>query len=79
MPSRVSVAVLRGFAQGLNGKREQELMLVREVIVACTDPALEADVAKAADAMLKALETLEYIRSDGKVGLPRTDRTVFSA
>jgi hypothetical protein len=61
------LAVLRGFAAGLNGKREQELMLVREVIVACTDPALDADVAKAADAMLKALETLEYIRSDGKV------------
>ena len=62
------LAVLRGFALGLNGKREQELMLVREAIVANTDPALEADVTKAAEAMLKALETLEHIRSDGKVG-----------
>ena len=43
-------------------------MLVREAIVANTDPALEADVVTAAEAMLRALETLEYRRSDGKVG-----------
>jgi hypothetical protein len=60
------VATLRGFAHGLNGKREQELMLVREAIVACTDPALEADVVAAADAILKALDTLEYVGDDGK-------------
>jgi hypothetical protein len=62
------LATLRGFAAGLNGKREQELMVIREAIVANTDPALEADVPKAAEAMLRALETLEYRRSDGKVG-----------
>ena len=62
------LATLRGFATGLNGKREQELMLVREALVANTDPALEADVPKAAEAMLRALETLEYRRGDGKVG-----------
>ena len=50
-----AVATLRGFAAGLHGKREQELMLVREVITACTDPALEADVVNAADAMLIVL------------------------
>ena len=53
------VATLRGFAQGLNGKREQELMIVREAIVACTDPALEADVPKAAEAMMCVLEFCE--------------------
>jgi hypothetical protein len=53
------LAVLRGFAQGLNGKREQELMVVREAIVANTDPALEADVPRAADALLKVLEYCE--------------------
>ena len=46
------VATLRGFAAGLNGKREQELMLIREAIVACTDPALEADVPAAAESMM---------------------------
>jgi hypothetical protein len=55
-----ALGTLRGFAAGLNGKREQELMLVREAIVACTDPALEADVAKAAEAMLEVLEFQEY-------------------
>ncbi len=69
-PSRTPlapVATLRGFAAGLIGKREQELMLVREAIVECTDPALEADIDKAADALLRALETQEYRQSDGKV------------
>ena len=54
------VATLRGFAAGLNGKREQELMLIREAIVACTDPALEADVPAAAEAMMCVLELFEY-------------------
>jgi hypothetical protein len=53
------IATLRGFAAGLNGKREQELMLVREAIVACTDPTLEADVPRAAEAMLVVLEYCE--------------------
>ena len=54
------VATLRGFAAGLNGKREQELMVIREAIVACTDPALEADVPSAAESMLAVLELFEY-------------------
>ena len=41
-------------AQGPNGKREQELMVIQEAIVANTDPALEADVPKAAEALLDA-------------------------
>ena len=60
------LAVLRGFAQGLNGKREQELMVIREAIVANTDPALEADVPKAAEALLKVLEYCE--RRDESTG-----------
>jgi hypothetical protein len=54
------LATLRGFAAGLNGKREQELMMIREAIVACTDPALEADVPRAAEAMLKVFEYCEF-------------------
>jgi hypothetical protein len=53
------IATLRGFAAGLNGKREQELMVIREAIVACTDPALEADVPSAAEAMMCVLEFCE--------------------
>jgi hypothetical protein len=60
------LAILRGFAQGLNGKREQELMVVREAIVANTDQALEADVPKAAEALLKVLEYCE--RRDESTG-----------
>jgi hypothetical protein len=54
------LTVLRGFAQGLNGKREQELMVIREAIVANTDPALEADVPSAAEALMCVLELFEY-------------------
>jgi hypothetical protein len=61
------LAVMRGFAVGLNGKREQELMLVREAIVANTDAALEADVPKAAEALLKVLEYCERREASGKV------------
>jgi hypothetical protein len=38
------------------GKRNRELMMVREAIVACTDPALEANVPKAAESLLVVLE-----------------------
>jgi hypothetical protein len=62
------VATLRGFAAGLNGKREQELMIVREVIVACTDPSLEADVPNAAEAMLTVLDHMEHRKSNGRIG-----------
>ena len=55
-----ALAALRGFASGLNGKREQELMVIREAIVACTDPGLEADVPSAAESMLAVLELFEY-------------------
>jgi hypothetical protein len=61
------VATLRGFAAGLNGKREQELMLIREAIVACTDPALEADVPAAAESMMCVLEFCERRDAHGKV------------
>jgi hypothetical protein len=61
------VATLRGFAAGLNGKREQELMIVREAIVACTDPSLEADVPNAAESMMCVLEFCERRDSYGKV------------
>ena len=60
------LSVLRGFALGLNGKREQELMVIREAIVANTDPALEADVPKAAEAFLVVLEYCE--RRDESTG-----------
>ena len=60
------LAVLRGFAQGLNGKREQELMVIREAIVANTDSALEPDVPKAAEALLVVLEYCE--RRDESTG-----------
>ena len=61
------VSTLRGFAAGLNGKREQELMVIREAIVVCTDPALEADVPNAAEAMMCVLEFCERRDSYGKV------------
>jgi hypothetical protein len=56
---------LKGYAEGLLGTREQELMRVRETIVAHTDPALEANVPLAAENMLKALDTLVYVGADG--------------
>ena len=61
------VATLRGFAAGLNGKREQELMLVREVLVECTDPALQADIVGAAEALMCVLEFCEYRDASGKL------------
>ena len=59
------IATLRGFAAGLNGKREQELMVIREAILACTDPALEADVPKAAEALLEVLDYCERRDASG--------------
>jgi len=50
---------IRGYAAGLSGKREHELMAVCEAITACTDPALEANVRKAAEHMLKVLDDCE--------------------
>ena len=61
------IATLRGFAAGLNGKREQELMLIREAIVATTQPALDASVAKAAEALLVVLEYCERKDSGGRL------------
>jgi hypothetical protein len=46
-------------ARGLAGKREQELMVISAAIVANTDPALEANVRKAAEHMLKVLDYCE--------------------
>jgi hypothetical protein len=59
------LGVVRGYAEGLNGKREQELMMVREAIVACTDPALEANVPKAAESLLCVLEYCDRRDSHG--------------
>jgi hypothetical protein len=56
---------VRGLADGLPGKREQELMVIRETIVAHTDAALEANVPLAAENLLKALDTLVYVGADG--------------
>ena len=50
---------VRGLAEGLSGKREQELMAVCEAITACTDAALEANVRKAAEHILKVLDDCE--------------------
>jgi hypothetical protein len=61
------LAVLGKRAEGLHGKREDELMHISEAIVACTKSSLEADVPQAAEAMLKALETVEYRNGDGSV------------
>jgi hypothetical protein len=59
--------VMAGYAEGLTGTRDQELMLVREAIVASTDAALEANVPKAAEALLKVLEHMEMRRSNGRI------------
>ena len=59
--------VMAGYAEGLTGTRDQELMLVREAIVANTDPALEANVPNAAEALLKVLEHMEMRRSNGRI------------
>ncbi len=61
------LGTVRGYAEGLSGKRDQELMLTREAIVACTDPALEADIPKAAEALLEVLQYCERRDAGGKV------------
>jgi hypothetical protein len=53
------LTTIRGYAEGLSGKREHELMAVCEAITACTDPALEANVRKAAEHLLKVLDDCE--------------------
>jgi hypothetical protein len=58
---------VKGLAEGLAGKREQELMEIREAIVANTDAALEADVPKAAEHMLAVLDYCERLDKHGKV------------
>jgi hypothetical protein len=58
---------VKGLAAGLAGKREQELMVIREAITANTDPALEADVPKAAEHMLRVLDDCERPDAHGKV------------
>jgi hypothetical protein len=58
---------VRGLAEGLSGKSEQELMVIRDAITAHTDPALEADVHKAAEHMLKVLAYCERRDAHGKV------------
>ena len=56
---------VKGLAAGLAGKREQELMVIREAITANTDPALEADVPRAAEHMLKVLDYCERVDVNG--------------
>jgi hypothetical protein len=58
---------VKGLAEGLSGKREQELMVIREAIVANTDAALEADVRNAAEAMLLVLDDYERRDAQGKL------------
>jgi hypothetical protein len=47
-------------------KRTQEHMVVREAIDACTDPALEANVPKAAESLLRVLEYCDLRDSHGQ-------------
>ena len=62
------LGTVRAYAEGLLAKRDQELMVIREAIVANTRPALEADVPNAAENLLKALDTLVYVEADGTHG-----------
>jgi hypothetical protein len=57
--ARDPLTTLKGLAEGLLGKRAQELMQVREAITACTDPALKANVQRAAEHILKVLDDCE--------------------
>ncbi len=50
-----------------SGNRDQELMVVREAIVACVDPALQADVVGAAEALMGVLDFCEYRDAGGKM------------
>jgi hypothetical protein len=61
------LTTLRAYAEGLSGKREQELMVVREAIAACVDPALQADVVGAAEALMGVLDFCEYRDACGKL------------
>ena len=61
------LTTLRAYAEGLSGKRDQELMVVREAIAACVDPALQADVVGAAEALMGVLDFCEYRDASGKL------------
>ena len=50
---------VEGLAEGQADKREQELMVISEAIAAHTDPALDADVHRAAEHMLLVLDYCE--------------------
>ena len=54
-------------AEGPSGNRDQELMVVREAIAACVDPALQADVVCAAEALMGVLDFCEYRDAGGKM------------
>ena len=58
---------VKGLAEGLAGKREQELMAIRDAIVANTAATLEADVPKAAEHLLRVLDYCERVDTHGKV------------
>jgi hypothetical protein len=58
---------VKGLAEGLSGKREQELMVIRDAIVAHTDPELEADAAKAAVHLLRVLDDCERRNAPAKM------------
>ena len=58
---------VRALAEGLSSKSEQELMVIREAIVANTDAALEADVPLAADALLSVLDYGERRDANNRV------------
>ena len=53
-------------AERPSGDRDQELMVVREAIDACTDPALEANAPKAAESLLRVLEYCDLRDSHGQ-------------
>jgi hypothetical protein len=53
------LTMISAHARGLSGKREQELMVISDAIVANTDAALEANVRKAAEHLLKVLDDCE--------------------
>jgi hypothetical protein len=58
---------VKGLAEGLSGKREQELMVIRDAIVANTARELEADAAKAAVHLLRVLDDCERRDAHGKM------------
>ena len=57
------LTMISAHARGLSGKREQELMVITDAIVANTDAALEANVRKAAEHLLKVRKN-RHLRTD---------------